>query len=242
MIAGALNRPPHQVAKTRFKSWWSLVGWPVEYAASLIGITVDCTELLHAGEVGDEEASAVSAILTLFREVWGDKDFTAKDVVKLIPPKPTFDEAVSTKADDVETSRADAIADALGELIGKRLERPTPHSIGKLFQKRLVGRPAWIGDGQTVATLQKSTGHNENTYRVVVSAPEQPDVQPFKDGSAANIGGNIPHIPHIPQDGRVEGAKTGNLGKEGNVFADAPQGNAILDGDSKETPAWSARL
>ena len=94
LIAGALNRPRHQVAKTRFKSWWSFVGWPVEYAASLIGITVDCTELLHAGEVGDEEASAVSAILTLFREVWGDKDFTAKDVVKLIPPKPTFAQKV----------------------------------------------------------------------------------------------------------------------------------------------------
>jgi hypothetical protein len=158
-------------------------------------------------------------------------------------PEPTLDGSASAKADDVESARADAFADALGELIGKRLERPTAHSLGKLFQKRLVGRPAWIGDGQTVATQQKSTGHSENTYRVVVSAPEQtPDVQPFTDGSAANIGRNIPHIPHIPQDGRPEAAKMGNLGKEGNVFADAPQGNAILDGDSKETPAWRARL
>jgi hypothetical protein len=126
-------------------------------------------------------------------------------------------------ADDVETSRADAIADALGELIGKRLERPTAHSLGKLFQKRLVGRPAWIGDGQRVATLQKSTGHNENTYRVVVSAPEQtPDVQPFKDGSAANIGRNIPDIPHIPQDGRPEGAKTGKSGERRECFCRCP--------------------
>jgi hypothetical protein len=237
LIAGALNRPRDQPAKTRFKSWWSLVGWPVEYAAKLIGITVDCTELLRAGEVGDEEASAVSAILTLFRQVWGDQVFTAKDVVKVMTPEPKFDGSVSAKADDVERSRADAIADALGELIGKRLDRPTAHSLGKLFQKRLVGRPAWIGDGQTVATLQKSTGHNENKYRVDVSAPGQAHV------SRDNTSRNIPHIPHIPQGGRPERGKTGNLGKDGNVFGHAPfKGNAILDGGSKETPAWRARL
>src|SRR4051812_30937070 len=67
--------------------------------------------------------------------------------------------------------RAETIADALGELVGKRLDRPTAHSIGKLFQKRLVGRPAWIGDGRQVATLRKSTDHNENTYRIEISSP-----------------------------------------------------------------------
>jgi hypothetical protein len=241
LIAGALNRPRDQLAKTRFKSWWSLVGWPVECAASLIGITVDCTELLRAGEIGDEEASAVSTILTLFREVWDNQVFTTKDVVKVMTPEPKFDGSVSAKSDDVDGSRADAIADALGELAGKRLDKPTAHQLGKLFQKRLVGRPAWIGDGPTVATLQKSTGHNENKYRVDVSAPGQAlDLQPFV--SRDDTSRNIPHIPHIPR-GRPEGGKAGNLGKEGNVFADAPlQGNAILDGGSEETPAWRARL
>ena len=91
LIAGALSRPQHQEAKTRFKSWWSLVGWPVEYAASLVGITVNCTELLRAGEVEDEEASAVSAVLAIFLEIWGDKNFTAKDVVKVMTPaEPKF--------------------------------------------------------------------------------------------------------------------------------------------------------
>jgi hypothetical protein len=220
LIAGALKRPRDQLAKTRFKSWWSLVGWPVECAASLIGVTVDCTELLRAGEVGDEEASAVSTILTLFGEVWDNQVFTAKDVVKVMTPEPKFDGSVSAKSDDVDGSRADAIADALGELAGKRLDKPTGHQLGKLFQKRLVGRPAWIGDGPTVATLQKSTGHNENKYRVDVSAPGQAlDLQPFV--SPDDTSRNIPHIPHIPR-GRPEGGKAGNLGKEGNVFADAP--------------------
>ena len=71
LIAGALNRPKQQEAKTRFKTWWNLVGWPMEYAAGLIGTTVNCTELMRAGEVGDEEASAVSAALTILREIWG---------------------------------------------------------------------------------------------------------------------------------------------------------------------------
>src|SRR5262249_25421063 len=86
LIAGALNRPKQQEAKTRFKTWWNLVGWPMEYAASLINTTVDCTELMRAGEAGDEEASATSAALSIMRDIWGDGAFTARDVVKAMAP------------------------------------------------------------------------------------------------------------------------------------------------------------
>ena len=59
------------------------------------------------------------------------------------------------------------ITDAMTELSGKRLDRPTPLSIGKLFQKSLIGRPAFIGDGATTyATLVRSPGHNQNVYRI----------------------------------------------------------------------------
>ena len=58
-------------AKTRFKIWWGLIGWPVEYAADLLGIEVDCTELLRAGEAGEEEASAASRALAIFERVLG---------------------------------------------------------------------------------------------------------------------------------------------------------------------------
>ena len=52
---------------------------------------MNCTELLRAGEVEDEEASAVSAVLAIFLEIWGDKNFTAKDVVKVMTPaEPKF--------------------------------------------------------------------------------------------------------------------------------------------------------
>src|SRR5262249_25664193 len=155
LIAGALNRPQQEATKTRFKGWWSLGGWPVEYAGSLVGITVNCAELLRAGEVEDEEASAVSAVLALFREIWKQDTFTAKDVLKVMTPDPKLDGgSEGAKVDQAERLRADAIADALGELAGKRLDKPTAHRLGKLFQKRLVGRPAWIGEGM-IATLTK---------------------------------------------------------------------------------------
>ena len=86
LIAGAMNRPKRQESKTRFKTWWSMVGWPMEYAAGLLGVTVDCTSLMRAGEIGDEEASAASAALTILREIWGHRAFTAKEVVKAMTP------------------------------------------------------------------------------------------------------------------------------------------------------------
>lgn len=105
---------------------------------------------MRIGEFGDEEASAVSTALTVMREIWGDGAFTAMDVVKAMTPEmhawPT-----PANLEEADKTKAEALADALGELVGKLLDRPTAHSIGKLFQKRLVGRPAWIGDGQTIS-------------------------------------------------------------------------------------------
>src|SRR5215472_13159523 len=189
LIAGALNRPKQQEVKTRFKTWWNLVGWSMEYAASLIGTTVNCTELMRAGEAEDEEASAVSTALTIMLGIWGERTFTSMDVVKAM--------TVEMHPEDAEKP----ICDALGELVGKRLDRPTARSIGKLLTKRLVGRPAWIGDGQVVATLKRSVGHNANTYQILVSASGQdltanssPNAFSFADACQRHS----PHSPHSP--------------------------------------------
>jgi hypothetical protein len=132
LIGGALQRPQHQVAKTRFKIWWGLIGWPVEYAAGLLGIEVDCAELLRAGEFAEEEASAASRALTVMEEFWGDKPFTTRDVVLALAD-------LNSLVEDC-AARAEALSDALGELVGKVLEKPTARSIGKLFQKHLTNR------------------------------------------------------------------------------------------------------
>jgi hypothetical protein len=227
LIAGALNRPKQQEAKTRFKTWWNLVGWPMEYAAGLIGTTVNCTELMRAGEVGDEEASAVSVALTVMRENWGNRAFTAMDVVRAVTPE--------MHLDDADKARAESIADTLGELVGKRLDRPTAHSIGKLFQKRLVGRPAWVDDGQAVATLTKTTGHNANTYQIKVSAPGQD----FAPTSIPKIK-HPPHSPHSPGQNSGEG-ELGNEGEGGKVLTDIPESAVSSDG-KRAAPGWRGRL
>ena len=77
LIGGALQRPQGQVAKTRFKFWWGLIGWPIEYAAGLLNIKLDCTELLRADESEDEEAGAASRVMAIFYKRWGVKTFTA---------------------------------------------------------------------------------------------------------------------------------------------------------------------
>jgi hypothetical protein len=217
LIAGAQNRPKQQEAKTRFKTWWNLVGWPVEYAAGLIGTTVNCTELMRAGEFGDEEASAASAALTIIHGIWGGGAFTATDVVKAM--------TLELHSGDAEKLKAEVIADALGELIGKRLERPTAHSIGKLFQKKLVGRPAWIGDGQTFAVLERFKGHNANTYRIQVTG----SVDDQK---------HSPHSPHSPNRNPGEG----DPGNEGNVGKDFPVKEVVSSNFKRANAAWSGRL
>ena len=185
MVAGALNWPQQQRAETRFKTWWSLCGWPVEHAAKLLKIDVDCAKLLRTGEIGDEEMSATANVYSIFHEIWKDKPFTAREVVAVLEPEDAGLPRMRMSWSEAR-ARAEDLHDALGEIIGKRLEHPTGRSLGKLFQKHLVDRPAWVGDNEGVATLRKSTGHNQNTYRLEVegSMPERQD-----DPYPATVGG-----------------------------------------------------
>jgi hypothetical protein len=69
-----------------------------------------------------------------------------------------------------------------------------------LFQKRLVGRPALIRNGQ-IATLRRTKDHEENKYRVELSTP----------------GKNNPDNPDIPGALESTGVGSGNVGKDGKV-------------------------
>jgi hypothetical protein len=126
----------------------------------------------------------------------------------------------------------------LGELVGKRLDRPTAHSIGKLFQKRLVGRPAWIDDCQAVATLKKSTGHNANTYRIDVSVPGQDDAPSAQTFPFANPGQeHPPDSPHSPR--RSTSDEMGNEGKGGK---DIPVNEVVSSNFKRAKAGWKGWL
>ena len=201
LIAGASNCPQQPGGEDPVQGLVGLVGWPMEYAAGLLGIKVDCTELMRAGEAGDEEASATSAALTILHEIWPKHSFTAKDVVKVIEAK-DIKWADPAAVDEAAKVEAEALADALGDLDGRRLDRPTAHRIGKLFQKRLVGRPAVIGTDQ-IATLRRTKAHQENTYQVELSAP----------------GKSNPHNPRIPGSSIRKWWGRGMWGKRGKFPA-----------------------
>jgi hypothetical protein len=203
LVAGALNWPVGQEAKTRFKTWWRLVGWPMEYAAGLLEIGVDCAALMLVGEAGDEDAAAASAALSILYEIWGRGSFTSRDVIKVMAIKSTYDDWSATVS-EMERARAEAIADALGELVGKRLDRPTAHSIGKLFQKRLVGRPAWIEDGRAVATLRRHQGHEENAYCVEVTVSPGSERARSNESAEKRIAAGELLAREVAGDGRME--------------------------------------
>jgi hypothetical protein len=165
MIYGCQNRPAGQVAKTRFKDWWSLCGWPVELAASLIGEIIDCIALLKASETDEDETSAASAMLSALKAQWGRSSFAAKDIIRIIEAGVP---SLGIHADPFAKEKADRLMDAFGELLGRRLDRPTPGTIGKLLKNRLVDRPTFIDDSNVVATLKKFSEGHTNRYFVQI--------------------------------------------------------------------------
>jgi hypothetical protein len=164
LIYGCRNRPADQTAKTRFKDWWSLCGWPVELAASLIGEKIDCSELLAAGEKADEETHVAAEMLSLLRTQYGDREFTAKEISALIAAgTPT---AFGMPVPEAAKDKADKLLDLFGEMSGRRLSRPTPGPIGMLLKNRLVDRPTFIDDTNNAAVLRRGEKDHSGAYRI----------------------------------------------------------------------------
>jgi len=168
LVGGILQRPQEQVAKTRFKAWWQMIGWSVEYAAGLLDIKLDCDDLLRFGEAEDEEASATSRALTALGGQWGGKWFTTRAVVLFLSKR-------NSLLDQDKAARAEALFDALSDLNGKPLENPTARTIGKLFQKHLTNRPAFIEAENCSAVLRKvapDKNKDGNQYEIVILRSE----------------------------------------------------------------------
>jgi hypothetical protein len=132
-------------------------------ATNLLDIQLDCNELLRAGEVGEEEASAASRVLAILKKRWGDKPFTTRAVVSALGD-------ANSLLDEEKAALAAELADSLGDLAGKSIDKPTARGLGKLFQKHLTNRPVWIDDG-SVAVLRKVADHEANKYKVETQNP-----------------------------------------------------------------------
>ena len=106
----------------------------------------------------------------------------------------------------------------------------------KALLEALVGRPAWIGDGQAVATLKKTPGHNAHAYRIHMSAPGQNPAA----GASRNADPNQKHSPHSPRQNSGD-PEVGNEGNGGNEIP-ATDANSSDPKGKGATPGWSGRL
>ena len=201
----------------------------MEYAGGSFDITVNCTELMKAGEVGDEEATAASVALIAMHEIWGHHSFTAKDVVEAMTPEDADDQA-----------KAESIANALEGLDGKRFGSPDSAQRRKALPKT-PGRSTFMDRGRTNGChIETVGGHNRQYLQIQLSGSGQE----FTAGSSSDHCFSDPgqthsqYSPHSPGQGR-EDAGVGKEGKEGKDFrADG----AASPNAKKAAPRWSSRL
>lgn len=106
-------RPVVAQAKTRFKTWWNLIGHPIEVVSG-----VDFGKLLSVQEQKDDETTAV---VKLFAALWakhGAQPFKASDVVEMLDPSlgatTVFDPAEEKKRKDAAQQLRDALVVASG--------------------------------------------------------------------------------------------------------------------------------
>ncbi len=227
LIYGCQNRPAGQVAKTRFKDWWSLCGWPVEHAATLIGESIDCLSLLSAGESDDDETAAAATMLSTLRDEFGARPFAAGKIVKLIEAgTPSFGGAyVEPEAREI----AEHLLDAFSELLGRQLNRPTAGSLGKLLNNRLVDRPTRI-DASTVATLKTFKKDNTGYYEVHLTCSDDRLIYTFSDPAGGQTMSPISPIS-LPA-----GRPAGDRGDAGHVFSPPASAPTENDDDVLDVP------
>ncbi len=127
-----LREPKPQ--KTRFKTWWHLVGSALEHASTCMadweaGVypdelptasKIDFGTIFRDVEGEDEEAASLGDVLDLLHEIWSTSYFTAADVLKMIE-QPKDGEASKAERAKAFFKQQGGIADLSVMKIGRRL-------------------------------------------------------------------------------------------------------------------------
>jgi hypothetical protein len=168
LIYGCRNRPDGQVAKTRFKTWWSLSGWPVELAASLIGVELDFDTVFKATEAQDIKAAGIATALHLLKNTFGEKWFRARDIRTILDKGESARAAfLRTQATDEAPIRAAAaFLEMVEELTGRRNRNPITKIIGKALAG-ITDRPVNLDD-TTRGILRTRLLHGSNEFGVEI--------------------------------------------------------------------------
>jgi hypothetical protein len=140
-------------AKTRFKTWWTLCGAPVEAISG-----IDLAKVLNARENEDTEVSAMAMLLGGLREAFGERPFTAQEVAKL--PSGLGD------ADGPEGSWAVPVHTVLEDATGKPFPKGSLNAnlVGKRL-RMVVDKPVEV-DNRVLSIERTSDPKRGNTYRI----------------------------------------------------------------------------
>jgi hypothetical protein len=184
LIYGCRNRPQEQVAKTRFKTWWRLVGWPVELAASLIRVELNFETVFKATEAQDSKAAGIVTALHLLKNTFGDKWFRARDIRTILDQgelaRATFQRTGASN--EAAIRAAVAFLEMVEELTGKRNRNPITNVIGKALVG-IADRPVNLDD--TTRGVLRTRLHDGNNEFSVEIQKKGPDGKYFGSSAAA---------------------------------------------------------
>ncbi len=160
----AANRVP---AKTRFKTWWGLVGAAVEHAASALvddqrtmaaddryAMLINFSKLFALVEDDDEESTLLADVLDILYSVWPSRSFLATDVARLI------NNPMEGEADSADLLRG--FFEANGRRSGMTI---TPRSIGQRL-RAMIGAPVFV-EGKTMRLDRVAGGGPAEQKRAV---------------------------------------------------------------------------
>lgn len=155
-------KPGHgKPLKTRFKTWWHLVGSAVENAAAALmehqrglkgdtqyATRIDFGEVFANVEADDEDGSMLSDVLDTLQHTHGDRSFQAVDVARMINhPMPGDEDAAETLRGFFDAGGRRAGAAITPIIVGKRLGTvvDAPVSVGGQTMKLSRDKPSKDG-------------------------------------------------------------------------------------------------
>ncbi len=124
----SLGPDAQRPARTRFKSWYQLVGSAVEHAVGLSGGSLDFQAIFLSQEAEDEDSSSLADALGALADKWPNTaNFNAADVATMVNDRSEFTTASAIQANqilrEVLFPNAPPSHVATPKAVGKRLHR-----------------------------------------------------------------------------------------------------------------------
>ena len=143
-----------RASETRFKTWWRLVGEPLELVSALVGRPISFQQAFERNETTDEEADGVFRLYSILQAQFDFEKFAAKDLVVVIKGH-DFDDS-----EDGSPLRS-ALEDAAGTPFRGGVDG---RAIGKKLQP-LVDRPCRMHGGIVTLRCHNDRNHG-NRYQL----------------------------------------------------------------------------